>query len=306
LPDIAMWGAPGTGKTTFLGALDIALSRKDYGITMTGANPASVELLIEWTELINDRHVFPPPTQGIQSFKWNLYTVRARSSTQPPRITLKLTDPSGELMKSAERTNPDRKVMIDEIVDSDGILFMFDPISEFERGDAFSTTNGLLKELMGAYDSNEKITFNGMLPHHVAVCITKFDEPRVLETARTLGILRRDPRDPLGTPWVHDNDARMLFSSLAQVSASGDGEMTLNTLNTHFDPQRIKYFVTSAVGFYVDPRTRKFDFDDPQNLVKDRAGNTTSARIRGPVRPVNIVEPVLWLSERISQSNSQP
>lgn len=300
-----MWGAPGTGKTTFLGSLDIALNRRDYGLTMTGANPASVELLIEMTEIINDRHEFPPATQSIDTFKWNLYTVRPRSSTQPPRITLKLTDPSGELMKSAQRTNPNRKKLIDEIVDSDGILFMFDPISEFERGDAFSTTNGLLKELMGAYDSNDQITFNGTLPHYVAVCITKFDEPRVLETARALDILRRDPKDPHGTPWVHNHDARKLFNSLAQVSASGDGEMTLNLLNTHFDPQRIEYFVTSAVGFYVDPRTRKFDFDNPQNLVKDRAGNAKSARIRGPVRPINIVEPVLWLSERVSQSRRE-
>ena len=38
-----MWGAPGTGKTTFLGVLDIALSRVDYGLTMTGANDASME-----------------------------------------------------------------------------------------------------------------------------------------------------------------------------------------------------------------------------------------------------------------------
>lgn len=301
-----MWGAPGTGKTTFLGVLDIALNRRDYGLTMTGATDASVELLIEMTEIINDKHQFPPATQSIDTFKWNLFTVQPpQSSAQPSRITLKLTDPSGELMKSARRGDPDRKKLIDEIVDSAGILFMFDPISEFERGDAFSTTNGLLKQLMVAYSSNDQITFNGRLPHHVAVCITKFDEPRVLETARALGILRRDPKDPHGLPWVHNNDARKLLNSLAQVSGSGDGEMTVNALNTHFYPQRVEYFVTSAVGFYVDPRTKKFDFDDPQNLVKDRAGNTKLARIRGPVRPINIVEPVMWLSERISQSRPE-
>ncbi len=301
-----MWGAPGTGKTTFLGVLDIALNRRDYGLTMTGANDASMDVLIEMTESISEHREFPPATDSIDTFKWDLFTVQSpHSSTPPSKITLKLTDPSGELMKSMRRSDPNRKKLIDEIVDSAGILFMFDPIREFERGDAFSTTNGLLKQLMGAYSSSDPANFKGRLPHYVAVCITKFDEPRILETARALNILRRDPRDPHGLPWVHNNDARKLLDSLAQVSGSGDGEMTVNALTTHFYPDRVQYFVTSAVGFYVNPKTKKFDIDDPQNLVKDKAGLDNSARIRGPVRPINIVEPVLWLSEQIAQSRPE-
>lgn len=310
MPDIAMWGASATGKTTFLGVLDIALNRKDYGLTMTGANDASVDMLIEMTETINDRHEFPPATQSIDVFKWDIFSVRppqplAGTGTAPSRpfkITLKLTDPSGELMRTSRRSDPDRKKLIDDIVDSAGILFMFDPIREFEQGDAFSTTNGLLKQLMSAYANKDPDKFTGRLPHYVAVCITKFDEPRILETARRLGVLRRDPHDPHDLPWVHDNDARKLLNNLALVSGSGDGEMIVNALNTHFYPERVQYFVTSAVGFYVDPQTKKFDIDDPQNLVKNSAGMAKSARIRGPVRPINIVEPVLWLSEHISQS----
>lgn len=301
-----MWGAPGTGKTTFLGVLDIALHRGNYGLTMTGANEASVDLLIEMTDTINGDREFPAATESIDTFKWDLFTVQSpQSSAESSKITLKMTDPSGELMKSTERLNPNRKKLIDEIVHSAGILFMFDPIREFERGDAFSTTNGLLKQLMGAYASNDKLTFRGRLPHHVAVCITKFDEPRILETARALDILRRDPRDPYGLPFVQNSDARKLLDSLAHVSSSGDGEMTVNALNTHFYPERVQYFVTSAVGFYVDPKTKKFDIDDPQNLVKDKPGSTTKARIRGPVRPINIVEPIMWLSERIAQSRPE-
>lgn len=301
-----MWGAPGTGKTTFLGVLDIALNRGDYGITMTGANEASMEVLIEMTESISEHREFPPATDSIDTFKWDLYTVQSPQSSAPPeKITLKLTDPSGELMKNMPLSDPTRKKLIDEIVDSAGILFMFDPIREFDQGDAFSTTNGLLKQLMGAYSSNPKANFKGRLPHYVAVCITKFDEPRILETARALNILRRDSRDPHGTPWVHNNDARKLLDSLAQVSSSGDAEMTVKALNNHFYPDRVQYFVTSAVGFYVNPKTKKFDIDDPQNLVKDKTDPNNSARIRGSVRPINIVEPVLWLSEQIAQSRPE-
>jgi hypothetical protein len=299
-----MWGAPGTGKTTFLGALDIALHRRDYGLTLTGDNEASVELLIELSETLNDKHEFPPATQSIDTFQWSLFTVHSApsASASAARISLKLTDPSGELMRSERRGDPDRKQLIDEVVRSEGILFTFDPISEFERGDAFSTTMSLVRDLVAVYVRDEKTAFKGRLPHYVAVCVTKFDEPRVLETARALGILRRDPKDPLGQPSVSNKDARMLLNGLAQVSGSGDGEMLLNALDRYFYPERVEYFVSSAVGFYIDPRTKKFDFDDPQNLVKDRAGGTRSARIRGSVRPINIVEPVVWLAERIAQS----
>ena len=53
------------------------------------------------------------------------------------------------------------------------------------------------------------------------------------------------------------------------------------------------------------PQYAAVGLHDPQNLVKDRAGIAKLARIRGPVRPINIVEPVLWLSERISQSRAE-
>ena len=168
-----MWGAPGTGKTTFLGVLDIALSRVDYGLTMTGANDASMDVLIEMTETINDKHMFPPATQSVDVFKWDIYNVRSSPSSpsspagtgpapgMPAKVTLKLTDPSGELMRNERRSDPDRKKLIDDLVDSAGILFMFDPIREFEQGDAFSTTNGLLKQLMWAFSNKSPGAFTG-------------------------------------------------------------------------------------------------------------------------------------------------
>jgi hypothetical protein len=311
VPDIAMWGAPGTGKTTFLGVLNIALNQRPYGITMTGSTQASVHALIQMTEVLNVRHEFPPATNAIDYYKWDLFNTRPRQSppggTAAPakaaKITLKLTDPSGELMSNAMLSDPVRKELIDDIVDSAGILFMFDPIREFERGDAFSTTNGLLIELMAALASKDPENFEGKLPHYVAVCVTKFDEPKILETARRLGILRRDPHDPHDVPWVHNNDARKLLAALASVSGSGSGEMLVNALDTYFHPERVQVFVTSAVGFYVDPQSKRFDMDNPQNLVKEAAGmsGAGTSRIRGPLRPINIVEPVLWLSDHIPQ-----
>jgi hypothetical protein len=310
LPKIAMWGAPGSGKTTFLAALDIALKRRRYGFNMAGVTDASVNLLIEMTDRLIVKHEFPPQTAAIDYFEWELFRNQQAAAdpyaaslpSGPKRVTLSLADPSGELAGPEMRTAPERKKLIDDLADSDGILFMFDPIREFQVGDAFSTTNGLLHQLTAAVASRDREQFDGTLPQHVAICVTKFDEPKVLATARKLGILRRNPHDQHQLPWVHEHDALKLLIALTQVSGTGDGEMLLNALHQAF-PGRVQFFVTSAVGFYVNPVTGRFDEDDPQNLVKTAPGLAGSgdSRIRGALYPINVVEPILWLSDKVAR-----
>jgi energy-coupling factor transporter ATP-binding protein EcfA2 len=308
VPKIAMWGAPGSGKTTFLAALDIALKRGRYGFNMAGMTDASVNLLIEMTDRLIVKREFPPMTGAIDYFEWDLFRNQQAADQfgnpippGPNRITLSLADPSGELARPEKFREPERKKLIDDLAESDGILFMFDPIREFEVGDAFSTTNGLLHQITAAIASKDRDKFDGTLPQHVAICVTKFDEPKVLATAKKLGIIRQDPHDQHQLPRVHEHQALQLLTALTLVSGSGDGEMLLNALHQAF-PGRVKFFVTSAVGFYVNPTTGRFDEDDPQNLVKTTAGLSKSgeSRIRGALRPINVVEPILWLSEQIA------
>jgi hypothetical protein len=312
VPDIAMWGAPGSGKTTFLYALDIALNRKQFGFTMTADDDPSEMLLINSGGMLAGGREFPTATLGIEHFQWSLYGRRRQTVStggiaqvvdQQQKIILKLADPSGELALRANLGDANRKKLITTLADADGIIFMFDPIREAEKGDAFETTSGLLHQLTRQVAQADPDNFDGKLPHHVAICVTKFDEPKVLETAESLRLLRYERDDLYQFPRVDDSDARRLLTSLCSVSSSGNSDLMLNSLDQHFYADRVKFFVTSAVGFYVNPSTNKFDRDDPQNLVKDTAGFTrsTNSRIRGPIHPINIVEPVLWLGGQKSR-----
>jgi hypothetical protein len=108
-----------------------------------------------------------------------------------------------------------------------------------------------------------------------------------------------DEHDPLGFPRVHDSDARTLMHSLCKVSRNGTGEVVPQLLEQYFHPERISYFVTSAVGFMINKRTRMFDVQDTENVYRIESGESL---VRGPVNPVNVVEPILWLIRHTARS----
>ena len=299
LAKITMLGGPGSGKTTFLSALNIALTRDPYGFVLGGRTNASVDWLIEMTDRLVSKREFPNATRTIDRIEWQLFPTPDLATIGflggRKWIELSLVDPSGGLASPERRNEPHGKKLIDDLADSDGILFMFDPIRGFELGNAFVTTNDMLHLLSDVIARRNTKGSDTTLPQHVVVCITKSDEIKVLETARQLRIVRRNTDDPLQLPRVSEHDALRLFSALTSASSNGNGGILLSALQQAF-PGRIRFFVTSAIGPYVNPRTKRFDEDDPQNLIETEEG----LRIRGSPRPISVVEPILWLSEQIA------
>ena len=176
---------------------------------------------------------------------------------------------------------------------------------ESDDGDAYDHTFGMLVQL--ARRMNEENGWGtGPLPHNVAVCITKFDAPPVLMTAERMG-LAVPSDDDHGYPRVPDYEARELFQQLCKVSGTGNAEMVINALERYFDPRRIRYFVTSAIGFYLD-RGGRYDNADPSNLLPmeeiDTRLGARRTRIRGGVYPINVVEPVFWLIDQLLASEN--
>ncbi len=306
---IAMWGPPSSGKTTFLAALSLALQRKNFGWNVRSADEPSEKVLIGLTTALTRRQAFPEATRAIEQYSWVLNgghaeltgrRFRRQRATGRVVVGLDLLDASGEF------TNPEhvgytvRDELIKEIARSRGILYMFDPIREFQEGDAFDHTFGMVIQL--ARQLAAEPDFDGLLPHYLAVCVTKFDEVRVFETARQMGLLTVDTDDPYQLPRVHDDDARELFVRLCQVSGTGNAEMIVNMFEQYFRPGRVRYFITSAIGFFVDPGTGRYNPADPQNLRPDDQ-QPPNWWIRGPVYPINVVEPVLWLCRSLGRLN---
>lgn len=311
---IAMLGATGSGKSTFLGALHMAFLRRAQQVPeqewwIWSRDQASRQALVDMDVALNSKGEFPFATQHIDNFDWILSgrverTERAgrlggsRRVSQGVEVTLRLTDPSGELYRRDQMGLEIRQQLVEQVARSRGILYMFDPIREHTKGDAYDSTFSMLSDLVA--EVAEGTGFDGRrLPHHVAVCVTKLDEPRVFKTAESLRLLAPNPYHPYGFPMVHGSDARMLLQSLCKVGRSGAGEVLPQLLETYFRPERISYYATSAVGFMVNKRTRRFDGQDTENVYRIASGETL---VRGPVNPINVVEPVLWLVEQLALS----
>jgi hypothetical protein len=310
-PGIAMLGATGSGKSTFLGALQIAFTLQARDWRLWWRDAASREALIGMNTALVSEGKFPLPTSGIDTFDWILRRevqrtertgwFRTQTFTESVEVTLKLADPSGEITGSGRQGGDPRERLVDHLTTSQGILYMFDPIREHKDGDAYDKTYSLVMDMIT--EAAKEPGFDGKLPHHVAVCVTKLDDPRVFKTAAELDVLDWDEDHPLGFPRVLDSDARGLLDKLCEISRNGNADVVPKLFEQYFHAERIRYYVTSSVGFMVNKRTRRLDVRDTENVYRMASGRSL---VRSPVHPVNVVEPVRWLVERSVPSARVP
>lgn len=297
---ITMLGASEAGKTTFLAALQIALlRRKDIGWSLTGENPASTLAMIRFMEAMTSQHEFPPATVfRHENYRWSLIGEkrenlewdrwRFRRRVREVKIPLDLVDGPGEAARGSNLfSRPESQELIDSLDRSAGIVLFFDPLLEAERGEAFQHLYGVLTLL------RSQAAPDGKLPHYVAFCVNKFDAVPVFRSAQALRILQYDEEH--NAPYVPEEYAQEFFERLITRSRSDDASMILPLIRQTFYADRIRFFVTSAIGFYVDPVTGDFDPRDYQNHIPGKPD-----RIRGGVYPINVVDPVLWLGRIVT------
>jgi len=306
-PGITLLGARQTGKTTFLAALQLALLRRPaLGWALRGESEASAKALTDFVIQMTDKHIFPDPSTQIEEYKWSLEADLPRAikewhwwgfrrRDQYIRIPIELVDAPGEAFDSENTYSQESFTqLVGNMAQSAGIVLFLDPIREFERGDAFRHMFGVLTQLKTQLQP--LLPGHSRLPHYVAVCITKFDEIPVFEAADKLRVTEFDPEPP-ELPQVPEHLAREFFTRLVNISRSDTAGLVLPMLEQTFRKERIKFFITSAIGFYVAPEMGVFDPDDYQNHIPGDPDH-----IRGGIYPINIIEPVVWLGRNVART----
>ncbi|ONH37762.1 MULTISPECIES: hypothetical protein [Protofrankia] len=339
---IGLWGAPQSGKTTFLAALQIAIVNQsnDDGWLITGVDDAASDFLSTSTSHMNRDRIFPNATSAndVHELRWR-FVRPTRGGTgrtwwrRPGHATsgqavfeVQLLDVSGDMFASTRTPNDlagpaaslfaededeldifdepgpkfdtadpqnQTKGLLDHLATCDGIVYLFDPFRERDSYEYFQRT---LEQLARRSYETGRLR-DGRLPHHLAVCVTKFDDPAVFRKAHNYGVVLTGD-DRAMTPTVPDDLAGEFFRKLCSGPNGASSLLVMRSIEQYFHTQRVNYFVSSAVGFYIGA-TGVFQRRDFTNVETTPDGDL---RIRGQVTPINVLEPFLWLEKQIRQS----
>jgi hypothetical protein len=319
---IGIWGPPQSGKTTYLAALPLATRADNPGLGTWKIYPrshAAKDLLVRFNRALEVERKFPEPTPAgtVAPLEW-LFAGhpaaakpdRRRTKRERPvsRFALDLIDVYGGVYAhdraKAGVTGEVASRALDHLAQAQAIIYLFDPIGEKENRNSHTYMTSTVPELMLRAATAGKT--EPYLPHQVSVCITKFDNPKLFQQARRAGLVTYGPD---GIPRVRDTDAEQFFDELCTGTFWKDdyeegyvAAMAIrDELKRLFRPERIKYFVTSSIGFWMAPPA------PGESISRFNEGNFANyhkkggqVRIRGTVRPINVLEPLISLQQRIA------
>jgi GTPase SAR1 family protein len=299
---IGIWGPPASGKTTYLAAIKHDATNRagdEIGTwKIIPRNEASEQLLTQWTQLLVEQQEFPEatPVGGWSDLRWHFigdlsgtrYTRRRLGMFGRPAPTsefdLELIDVSGEAFgyRPTDKHMPESTVRrtLAHLAGSDGLVFLFDPITERDRPSVATYVERVLNNLSRRI-LNEGRMVDGYLPHHIAICVTKTDSAELVEQARRAGLVNTGPD---GIDRVLNGQAEALFNAICAPGFwanddrhHGGAGYVRNQLRTYFHPKRTRYYAISAIGH--------------QNL----ATRDGVVKITGPIRPYNVLQPLVEL-----------
>jgi hypothetical protein len=299
---VALWGPIASGKTCFLTALSVAAAQTDPPWSLFGLTPPDSSFLTSCTADLIGRRQLPALTDsfGPHSFRGVLKgevaveirrSVGRRFIRLPVRLDLSIHDFAGELFRNdyyQEFTNDD--TLIDYLAACNGIVFFFDPLhADGNRESIFEYFQVVVNKLETRLRAGDGLD-GSRLPHRVAVCIAKYDHPRILEIARNGGYLMTGENgDLVLPPRIADDRAEAFFNELSRRSPDGGAALFSHAVRTYFHPDRIRYFAISSLGFHLGP-SGEFDWEDYYNIEAPE-----TSKIRGNIYPMNVLEPLLWL-----------
>lgn len=302
---IALVGSPNSGKTTFLHSLSLALARRtDIGWRIFPTDERSADQMYGWSNALQHQRKFPAATQDVEPLSWVLEgsvprkkqaLFRKREYDAQVRVGLNLVDAPGERLHYSWIGTRERFDLIENIAHSDGIILLIDPVRETETGDTYDFFYGVLAQVMQrvSLSSGDSV---GRLPQYMAVCMTKFDDQFIFNSARKMGLVSFPADGSERMPRVSDANAREFIRRF--FAASSYGQTVIPLLESYGNPDRIKYYVTSSVGLYLDPRTGSVNEDDLVNVLPREQGG--APLIRGSLYPINVAEPVVWLCRQLA------
>ncbi|MGW6054281.1 hypothetical protein [Streptomyces sp. NPDC055189] len=301
---IGLWGAPRSGKTTYLFALPIAAmqyQRHHEGAwNISGMTPEASAFLSQGVDILTRQRTFPEATMGVRDMAWSVQGPKKKRKwgvgSRRPNFVLDIQDAAGEVFGDG---HPQQRQLVDRLARAQGLIYVFDPLGDAnEATESFNFLQSTLIQLT-AQVRNRQGLIDGKLPHHVSVCVAKFDHPDIFQPAAELGWVKQDTEDT-ALPHVPEEKGEQYFQWMCDDFRGSNARLVRDALYTYFDRRRISYYATSAVGFRLTPQ-HVFDYNDyVQPVQVDK-----KQRLRTSPVPINVLEPLIDLEERVHRDRSR-
>lgn len=206
---IGLWGAPRSGKTTYLTALPLAAMQHqryhDGGWNISGMTAEAGAFLSRGMDLLTRQRAFPEATMGVREMAWSIQGPKRKGrlgiSGRRPSFVLDIQDAAGEAFGDG---HPQQAQLVGQLARSHGLIYLFDPLGDAETAtESFNFLQSTLTQLT-AQVRNRQGLVDGRLPHYVSVCVAKFDHPDIFRPAVEAGWVTQDtvgaqlPRVPHG------------------------------------------------------------------------------------------------------------
>jgi hypothetical protein len=314
---IGVWGSGRSGKTTFIAALPIAADRRtSESWAVYGTDQAAAAYLGDSRIQLAVHKQFPIPNLVMQPISWMFRCANPPSTgwwkvgqTQPIEFMLELQDPPGRLFNHDLVGTPQSEALLDYLEQADGLLYLLDPLTENrDTGDSMLHFFKAL-ELLRARLANSGRLINGRLPHSLAVCVTKFDDANFFRTLMTERVARPMIKQDSSSliPYVRPERKKEFFDFVCTRMLQAG--MIRDAIAASFDPARVQYFETSAIGFRLNGN-EQFDFRNYNNVnqtpidpADPSKGSTYS--VIDQVRPINVIEPLIFLDRSIRMAEAR-
>ncbi len=291
---ISLWGSRRAGKTVFLSAMWFAIRERrgdGWRILPSPGQDGSVEFVVEAFETFT-RGVFPAPTDetaAVRDRSFFFDVTVGRSSLldkvigrRPAPVQLAFVDPAGEHFENPRSAQAG--AVFESMRGCSGLLCLIDPLREWNEYFPLVLRNFMrIRDMLVPAQGGAATA-----KRPIAVCVTKGDQFPF--TRGDQAEFERVASDAMGRRVRGAADALAGGERVAEaVARQVMGEDACNVIEDIAERTgRVRWFLSSSVGFAPDGRP---------NITRGVDGRETPA---GMPSPINVLEPVEWLSDAAS------
>lgn len=321
---VGIWGSNSSGRTTYLTILGmLGLADEDGWINwrrgeqwrVRPIGPRTKHFVTLWVNALKQDGRFPSATIPGQPQPLSFQLERRQSgglfgwlrAERMATVSLTLADVSGrDYLVSKEAA--------EALADSHVLAYFFDPLyDQVSNGSDKSDEGEREKRSHSSADFFNRVAievgrlslrryYQGFPPHYLAVCVPKLDDQYVFNQAVKYDCVEYDGRT--GLPWVPPRMARRLFEAITFDQGTIASYQLREAISHSFHPKRISFHALSSVGFWVG-QDGGFDKRDVCNVSMMPRGGPDAASagsagpfLRGDIRPVRVLDPLIMLVER--------